>query len=193
MKWVVLAIVLFIAGSTLVNLYFRKPGRGHQPYEEARRRVTAARLQKAGWERLPVDTRRPAEPPPPGGNASVSRGALGLGLDLEACFTERPPLLASIDRVSAPVAVARGADYAAYFTASLSDQRMQLGEIQLFRSGNDLVLVPRVEPLPGPRLLSRWRDTTYCTSFPTQALPPGRYRVRVVANGPAAVWSLTVK
>jgi hypothetical protein len=193
MKWVVAAIAVFIAGYTLINLYYRKPGSGHRPYEEAGRRFTAAKLQQAGWERLPVETRRPVEKAPAGDAAAVTRGALGLGLDLGACFAEPPPLLASIDRVAAPAAVARGADYTAYFTGRVPDQQLQLAEIQLYRHDHELVLVPNVEHLPGQQLLSRWPDADYCASFSTQGLPPGRYEVRVVARGPAAVWSLIVK
>jgi len=193
MAWVVAAIAVFVVGYTLINLFYRKPGGGHRPYEENARKVTAARLQQAGWERLPVDTRRPVEKPPAEGSAPVTRGGLGLGLDLDPCFTERPTLLASIDQVTAPATVARGADYAAYFTGSVPDLQFQLGDMQLFRHGEELVLVPNLEHLPGPQLLSRWRDANYCARFSTQTLAPGRYRVRVVASGPAAVWTLTVK
>jgi len=192
MKWVAVTIGVFIVGYTLVNLFYRKAGRGHLPYEEASRRVTVARLQQAGWERMPVATRRPVEKAT-SADASVSRGGFGLGLELDACFAERPPLLASIDNVAAPAVVARGADYTAYITGSVPDLQLELGEIQLFRHGNELVLVPVVEHLPGQQLLSRWRDSSYCASFSTQALPPGRYQVRVVANGPAAIWSMTVQ
>ena len=192
MKWVVLAIVVFVIVSTAIELRYRKTGPGHLPAEEARRRATAARLQEAGWEKLPVATRRPVEKPP-AGEAAVNRGALGLGLGLDACFAERPPLLASIDRVSAPAAVDRGADYTAYFTASVRDQQYQLDDVVLLHRGRELVLVPRVEHLPGRELLSRWPDASYCASFPTASLAPGRYEVRLVASGPAAVWTLNVR
>jgi hypothetical protein len=193
MKWVVLVIGVFIVGYTLVNLFYRKPGPGHLPYEESRHRVTAARLQQGGWERLPVEARRPVEKPSAADPAAISRGSFGLGLELDACFADRPLLLASIDNVAAPATVARGADYTAAFTASLPDQQLQVGEMQLFRHGDELVVVPNLEHLPGPQLLSRWRDANYSVSFSTQDLAPGRYKVRVVANGPAAEWTLTVK
>jgi hypothetical protein len=193
MKWVVAAIAVFVVGYTLVNVYYRKPGPGHLPYEETNRRITAARLQDAGWVRLPLETRRPVEKPPAASAAAVSRGALGLGLELDACFTEKPRLLASIDSVAAPSEVAHGADYTVYFTGRLADQQWQLGELQLFQHDNVLVLVPNLEHLPGTQLLSRWNDANYCASFSTQSLPPGRYTMRIVANGPAVAWTMTVR
>ena len=50
-----------------------------------------------------------------------------------------------------------------------------------------------IEPLPGKALMNRWSDSTYCVNFSTAQLPPGRYSVRLVAKGPAAAWSFTVR
>ena len=121
MKWIVAAIVLFVAGYTVVNLYFRKPGRPYRPYQDAQDRATTARLLAAGWQRLPVDSRRPIEKPASANTpAAVTRDEAGLGPDLAAKFAEQPKLLATIDRVVAPAAVAHGADYTAYFTTTLT-------------------------------------------------------------------------
>ena len=194
MKWIVVAILAFVVVYTLVNLYFRKPGRAYRPYQDAQDRATTARLLAAGWQKIPVDTRRPVEKPTADDTpAAVTREAAGLGADLEAKFAEKPRLLATIDRVVAPATVTHGGEYGAYFTASLVDLKAQVGDLTLFRRGNELVLIPSTEPLPGQELKSRWNDSTYWVSFSTAGLPPGRYQVRVVARGPAAAWSFTVK
>jgi hypothetical protein len=194
MKWVVLAILVFVVGYTLVNVYFRKPGRGFRPYEDMNNRATTARLLAAGWQKLPVDVRRPAEKPAVDDiPAAVSRAAIGLGADLEDKFAEKPKLLASIDRVVAPAAVEHGGAYNTYFTATLPTQKALVGELTLFRRGNELVLIPSTEPLPGRELMSRWDDSTYHVSISTANLPAGRYQMRIVAKGPAAAWSFTVK
>lgn len=194
MKWVVAAIVAFVAVYTLVNLYFRKPGQGYRPYQDAQDRATTARLLAAGWSKLPVEERRPAEKPAVDDvPAAVTRAAVGLGLDLETKFAEPPKLLASIDRVVAPAAVTRGGTYYAYFTASLPTQKAQVGGLALFRKGTELVLIPSTEPLPGKELMSRWDDATYCVGISTAGLPTGRYRMRIVSRGPAAAWSFDVK
>ena len=194
MKWIVVAIVAFVVVYTLVNFYFRKPGRAYRPYQDAQDRATTARLLAAGWQKIPVDTRRPVEKPVAEATpAAVTREAAGLGPDLEAKFAEKPRLLATIDRVVAPAAVEHGGSYDAYFTASLVDLKAQVGDLTLFRRGNELVLIPSIEPLPGKELKSRWNDSTYWVSFSTANLPPGRYQMRLVAQGPAAAWSFTVK
>jgi hypothetical protein len=193
MKWVVLAIVVFMAGYTVVNLLYRKPGRAYRPYQDAQDRATTARLLNAGWHKMPVDFSRPAEKPAVDNPAGINSAAVGLGPDLAPNFAEAPKLLATIDRVFAPGSVARGEPYSAFFTASLTNQKGQLGEIALYHKGNEFVLVPSSEPLPGKDLMSRWNDSTYCVTFPTTDLAPGRYQVRLVANGPAATWNFTVK
>jgi hypothetical protein len=194
MKWVLLAILVFVVGYTLVNLYFRKPGRGFRPYEDMNSRATTARLLAAGWQMMPVDARRPVEKPSIDDTpAAITRAAIGLGADLDDKFAEKPKLLASIDRVVAPAAVPHGRDYSAYFTATLPTQKAQIGALALFRKGNELVLIPSTEPLPGKALMSRWDDSTYHVSVSTANLPAGRYSMRIVSKGPAAVWSFTVK
>jgi len=193
MKWIVAAIVLFVVGYTAVNFWFRKPGKAYRPYQDAQDRATVARLLAAGWHKIPVDTRRPVEKPATDDAAAITRDFPGLGSDLTDKFAEPPKLLATIDRVVAPVTVAAGADYSLYFTASLTDLKAQAGELSLYRHGNELVLIPTVENLPGPGLMSRWNDSTYSATFSTAQLPPGRYTARIVARGPAATWSFTVK
>ena len=194
MKWIVAVIIVFIVGYTVVNVYFRKPGPGYRPYQDAQDRATTARLLAAGWQKVTVDARRPAERPVTDDTpAAVTRDFPGLGADLESKFATKPKLLASIDKVVSPTTVAKGHNYAAYFTASLADLKEQVGELALYRKGNELVLIPATEPLPGKDLKSRWNDSTYWVSFPTTNLPTGRYQMRIVAKGPALMWSFTVK
>jgi hypothetical protein len=193
MRWVVLVIVVFIGGYTFIELRYRKQNASHEPYAEAKQRAALAHLHDAGWEKMPLAARRPAEKPPAGPNAPVAHGAVGLGLDLAGAFPERPALLLSIDSVAAPVGVAHGEDYTAYFTASVPDQQFQLGGMQLYRHGQDLVLIPSLEKLPSGGVLSRWADANYAFTFPTENLAAGTYHVRVVARGPAAVWTFVVK
>ena len=196
MKWIVVIIVVFIAGYTWVNLRYRKPGRGFRPYEDMNNRATTVRLLQGGWSRIPVTTRRPADKPAgdeaPANAANISRGSVGLGIELDNAFAEKPKLPASIDRVVAPASVTHGTDYAAYFTVGFADNSALLGDIVLYRKGNLLVLIPTLEPVPG-KLLVRWKDGAYWVNFPTQSLPPGQYQVKLLAQGPAATWNVTVR
>jgi hypothetical protein len=194
MKWVVAVILVFIVGYTLVNIFFRKTGQPHRPYEDMNNRVTNRRLLDAGWQRIALQTRRPEENPAGlGALAGVRRGASGLGAEFAQAFAAKPALPASIDKVSAPAAIAQGVDCTVYFTASLGDQKKQLGDITLYRRGHELVFLAELEALPGGKLLSRWNDSDHWLSFPTLDLPPGRYTARLLADGPAALWEFEVR
>ncbi|MEJ1972074.1 MAG: hypothetical protein WDM96_06255 [Lacunisphaera sp.] len=194
MKWIVLAIVLFIAVYTTVEFFYRKKGPAYRPYQDAQDRATTARLLAAGWQKVQLETRRPIEKPAlDGAAATISHELAGLGPDLESKFAEKPKLIATIDSVAAPASVVRGQDCTVYFTASLSRLKDQVGDLTLYRHDHELVLIPSIENLPGKDLMSRWNDSTYCVSFSTANLPPGRYTMRVVAMAPAATWTFDVR
>ncbi len=192
MKWVVLAIVVFIVVYTFVELRYRKTAKPHEPAAEMHEREAAARLQQAGWVKLPVEVRRPVEPAPMS-LAAIKHAGGGLGADLDSCFPEKPRLFKSIDEVSSPAFVRHGTDCVVYFTASMSDIIFQLGEVNLFQRGQDLMLVPTLDHLPGKSLFSRWDDARYAASFSTGTLPPGRYQVHLLASGRAAMWEIDVR
>jgi hypothetical protein len=102
-------------------------------------------------------------------------------------------LLASIDRVTAPTHVRRGAEYQVHFTASLADQHLQVGRVEALLRGNEVVLIPALERLPGKDLLSRWKDADYLATLRTDRLAPGRYIARLVAAGQTMEWTFTVE
>jgi hypothetical protein len=194
MKWIVLAIVIFMVGYTLVNVYFRKKDPGYRPYQDAQDRATTARLLAAGWHKIPLETRRPIEKPDADdASAKIKREIAGLGPDLESKFAEKPKLVATIDKAAAPASVAHGLDYSIYFTVGIPSQKAQVGDLSLYQRGNELVLIPSLENLPGKALMTRWDDSNYCVTFSTANLPAGHYTVRIVALAPAAAWSFDVR
>ena len=194
MKWIVLAIVIFMVGYTLVNVYFRKKDPGYRPYQDAQDRATTARLLAAGWHKIPLEIRRPVEKPD-GSDASarIKREIAGLGPDLESKFAEKPKLVTTIDKAAAPASVAHGLDYSIYFTVGIPSHKAQVGDLSLYQRGNELVLIPSLENLPGKELMTRWDDSNYCVTFSTANLPAGHYTVRIVALAPAAAWSFDVR
>src|SRR3954469_20232072 len=185
MKWIVIPIVIFVAVYTIINIVYRKKGPAYRPYQDAQNRATTARLVAAGWQKIAVDTRRPAEKPDIAQPAATHRDYLGVGPDLDSKFAEKPRLLATIDHVAAPSSVVQGMNYTLYFTASLGELTEQLGDMALYRKANQLVLIPTIESLPGKELMSRWNDSNYWISFSTAGLPTGEYEMRIVAQGPA--------
>ena len=194
MKWIIVAIVIFVVGYTAVNFFYRKKGPAYRPYQDAQDRATTARLLAGGWHKIPIETRRPMEKPDlDGATATISHEIAGLGPDLEAKFAEKPRLLSSIDRVTAPASVAHGATCEVYFTATISKLNAQVGDLALYQHDHELVLVPSIENLPGKALLSRWNDSTYYVSFSTANLAPGKYTMRIAAMAPAATWKFEVR
>ena len=194
MKWIVLSIVLFMVGYTLVNVYFRKQGPGYRPYQDAQDRATTARLLAAGWKKIPLETRRPIEKPDAAdATATIKHEIAGLGPDHESKFAEKPRLVTTIDRAAAPASVAHGGDYTIYFTVGIPSQKAQVGDLSLYHRDHELVLIPSLENLPGKDLMTRWDDSNYCATFSTANLPAGHYTVRIVALAPAATWSFDVR
>lgn len=194
MKWVVLVIVISVGLYTFLTLRYRKPGPAHKPYQEAQDRALSARLQEAGWSRVPVTLRRPAESPAGASTpAAVTRDQPGLGPDLAKILPAPAYQLASADRVVAPAEIAHGAEYTATFTGNLVDLHQHVAGMTLYRRGETIVLIPDLERIGEPGLLSRWNDGQYELAFPTHALAPGRYRVRLCVRGAAPTWSFTVR
>jgi hypothetical protein len=194
MKWIILAILVFVVGYTAVNFFYRKKGPAYRPYQDAQDRATTARLLAGGWHKIPIETRRPMEKPGfDGATAAISHQIAGLGPDLESKFAEKPRLVSTIDRVTAPAVVARGSACEVYFTASISKLNAQVGDLDLYQHDRELVLIPSLENLPGKALLSRWNDSTYYISFSTADLAPGKYTMRIAAMAPAATWTFEIR
>ena len=63
LRWVVVAIVLFIGVYTFLRLHYGKRGKPFEPYHDLGERAAAQRLAGLGYQRIPVDLERPAEPP----------------------------------------------------------------------------------------------------------------------------------
>jgi hypothetical protein len=99
MRWVVLAIVLFIPLYTYLTLHFRRKDPAFVPYQDMRDRADVIRLLNAGYQRVTVDASRPAESIGPGDPASPAPG--GLPPELAKTLIESPLLPQSIDSVSA--------------------------------------------------------------------------------------------
>ena len=194
MKWIVLAIVLFMVLYTVVNVYFRKKDPGYRPYQDAQDRATTARLLAAGWHKVQLETRRPVEKPDAAeATATIKREIAGLGPDLESKFAEKPKLVATIAHAAAPASVKHGGDYTIYFTVGVPSQKAQVGDLILYQRDHELVLIPSLENLPGKELMTRWDDANYCATFSTANLPAGHYTARIVSLAPAATWNFDVR
>lgn len=197
MKWVVLSIVLFIAGYTIVMFLYRKPGPAYRPYQDATNRATVSRLLAAGFQRGSLAAERPADPSTSKilegrSPAAISAAPGGLDPDLEFALAEKPMLAEAIRQVTAAGASYYSAPYRVLFTASLKDHKRVISGGQFFKKEDQLFLLPEFEPIRG-ELLARTKETTAVLTIPAGTLKPGVYQTTLVAEKGSRCWRLTVK
>ena len=196
LRWVVLAIVLFIGAYTFLRLHYGKRGKPFEPYHDLGERTTTRRLVDLGFQRIPVDLERPAEPLAAAKLAPVTAeiiGALGgLPAELAGAFATKPALPAVIAGVTAPRETAGAATYALQFTCVQPDYRTQIDTVLLFRKDRQLFLLPSFEAVPG-KLLARSKESVILARFSTQGFAPGRYSVTLCGGHSSKSWGFTVK
>jgi hypothetical protein len=96
MKWIVLTIVLVVVPYTSLTLRYRKPGPAFRPYQDMEDRANVMRLLAAGYQRITLSARRPADPLPPAAAAVVTPAAGGLPAGLRSTLVQQPLLPAEI-------------------------------------------------------------------------------------------------
>lgn len=196
MKWIAIAIVLFVISYTFISLYFRKPGPAHRPYQEARDRATVQRLESAGYQRAAAESEVPADgrssahaPKPP--FAEVKPWFGGLSKELGEVLIDKPQLPLELSHVSAPAALLSNETYVIDFTCLLPDKSTSFAQTFLYVKDQELALVSSFEPI-GSELQSRDRDCTVRVRIPPGTLKAGEYRLTLVGARGSQQWSLQV-
>jgi hypothetical protein len=192
MKWIVLAIVLTVVPYTVLTLRYRKPGPAFAPYEDMKNRTNVARLLAAGYQRIPLAARRPADGTPTAGGAAVTTSAGGLPSDLKSTLVEAILLPADILGVTAAPVANTLQDYSILLTCTLPNDQQQLGGADLYVRGDRLVLAPTFEPIAG-NLQTRSRQAAVLLTIPAGTLKPGRYQTTLVAERASRSWPLEVR
>jgi hypothetical protein len=190
MRWIVLAIVVFIPIYTYLTLHFRRPGPAFAPYGDMRDRADVIRLLKAGYQRVAIDASRPAESPPESGATSPAPG--GLPSELKATLVESPLLPLGIDSASAAPTAVSGIDYPIALTYTIADNKRQLSGAHLYEREGEIVIVADFERLGGG-LMARTRDGTALLDVPPGSLKPGTYHVTLVGEQSSRSWTLRVR
>jgi hypothetical protein len=191
MKWVVLAIVLFIVPYTFLTLHYRKPGPDYRPYEDIKDRANTIRLLSSGYQRITVGVLRPAEPVRPAATAVVTPAPGGLPANLADTLIDQPLLPVSIDHVLTPAESGSVQQYRIQFTCTVRDNSEQPVGGQLYLREGELVVVPLFEKLAGG-LLARSRESTILLTVPAGAIKPGRYEVTLIGAQTSRRWTLQV-
>jgi hypothetical protein len=195
LRWVVLAVVVFIAGYTFLRLHYAKRGRPYEPYENGRAATPSARLVALGYRMIPVQIERPTEPLPGARvtplRAEVVNALGGLPAEMAGNLAVPVDLPAFVTSVTAP-RVAGADPYTLQFSCAQTDYRTQIRDVFLYRKDRRLFILPSFEKMIG-QLLARSRECVVLASFPTQSLAPGLYTVTLCGDRTSMSWSFVVK
>jgi hypothetical protein len=191
MRWIVLAIALFVPAYTWLTLYYRRPGPAFRPYQDMRDRADVVRLLKAGYRRVSIDASRPAEAAG-GAGLATSPAPGGLPEELRTTLVESPLLPLEIDSVSAAPTAVSGIDYQIGLTYTLPDNKRQLSGGHLYERAGEIIIVADFERLDGG-LLARTREGSALLTVPPGSLKPGMYKVVLVGEGASRSWTLRVR
>jgi hypothetical protein len=192
MKWIVVAIILFIPLYTYLTVHFRRSGPVYEPYAEARDRATVERLLAAGYRRVTLTATRPTEPLRTPEPARIVAAPGGLPDDLATALVAPPLPPLGVVHIAAARETGTAQPYIVDFTAALPDEKEALLDAQIYVREGRLVLVPNFERVPGS-LLVRSPETEVRLTVPAGVLPPGSYRVTLVAKRESQTWLLSVK
>ncbi|MFA5263403.1 MAG: hypothetical protein WC378_06220 [Opitutaceae bacterium] len=197
MKWVILAIALFIIGYTVVMVFYRKPGKAYRPYQDSTDRATVARLLSSGYQRASLIVDRPADPSrelaiPLGGMARTKSAPGGFPGNLDAAMIEKPLLADSYSNVAAPSSAQGAQPYRILLTANLPDNKRMIAGAVLFRRGKELSVVPVFERISGS-LQARWRETSVLVTVPADTLPAGKYELTLIGGKSSQSWLLDLR
>ncbi len=196
MKWIALAILLFIATYTFITLQFRKSGPAYQPYKDTKDRATVQRLKDAGYTRITASVASPADPqraaaslPKPLATTQAFFG--GLPAELKETLIDKPTLPEIFSNVAAPATATVLLPYVFQFTCTLPDKKTTFSDAQVYIKDNELAIVASFENLDGA-LLSRSRESTVRVTIPGGTLEPGEYRVTLIGAQGSCRWTLQV-
>jgi hypothetical protein len=192
MKWIVVAILVFIPIYTYLTVHYRRPEPVYEPYAEARSRATVERLLAAGFRCVTLAATRPTESLRTPVPAQIGAAPGGLPADLALALVAAPLPPASVTHVTAAREASVTRPYLVDFTAALPDEKEELLDAQIYVREGRLVLVPNFERVPGG-LLVRSPETEVRLTVPAGVLPPGRYLVTLVATRKSRTWALSVK
>lgn len=190
MKWIIAAILVFIAGYTYLTLHYRKPGKPYQPYDDMRTRANTGKLLAAGYQRVELTAVTPSEGAAPANNTLPAPG--GLPEALRAPLVIVPLLPTDIAEAQAAKATAAQSPYLIRFRCLTADDKHQFAGAELYVHGDEITVTPRFDRLTGG-LQSRSRDHRVVLTVPPGTLKPGTYHVTLVGEQSSRAWMLEVR
>jgi len=197
MKWIVFAILTFMAGYTFITLNYRKPGRASEPYQNAKDRETVTRLRQAGYVRVPATSERPADPRHTRATVTTARAEIkdapgGLPPELDETLIDKPKLPEMLADVIAPAAASPMLPYFLQYTCLLPDHKKLLGETRVYVKDKHIAIVTDFEGLDG-ELLARTKESTVLLTVPASVFKSGEtFELTLIGAKSSKQWSVQV-
>jgi len=197
MKWVVVAILVFVVGYTVVMLLYRKPDKPYRPYQDSADRATTLKLLKSGYQRITIQAQslgigETLDVVHGGEKAALKAHSGGLEAELAASLATKPLLPDSYLSASAAASVSSAKEYLIRAEAKLPDNNRIISSAFLFRKGTDAYLVPVFEA-PSGKLQARFRETTLLLTLPAGSLPAGTHNLTLVGSKRSLTWQILVR
>jgi hypothetical protein len=197
LRWIVVAILVFIVPYTVITLKYRKPGRAFEPYADMKEQANVNRLLEAGYRRLNLTAERPAVPYPAatltgGKSAKTTPGSGGLPSPLSKTLVEAPRLPGGYRDLVAPAQINQLLPAKIQFVCKLDSDQEQLGGAEVFLRDTSVIIVPAFETISGG-LHSRSRESVVLLTLPAGLLPPGPHAVTLVGARESLSWTMEVR
>jgi hypothetical protein len=196
MKWVVVAIFAMIVPYTWLTLAYRKPEKEFEPYHDMKDQASVIKLLDAGFQRMEAETDRPADPQR--SQAAISATALvtdapgGVPAFLANALLDAPLLSPGFRQVAAPREASALQPYRIFFTCELPDGKLQPKGAEVYLRGNNLVIVPQFETIPG-ELFARGSESAVVVTVPAPIMKAGSRTVTLAGEKRSKQWQLEVK
>jgi hypothetical protein len=192
MKWIVLAMILFIVPYTYLTLHYRKPGRGYEPYEDAKEKTLIAR---AGFRRVSLPAAQAASPrtgDAAGPFAAISASPGGLPGELRTFLIDPPLIPAAIGAVSAPATFDSSKPYSIRYACAATDLHQVLSGARLYIKGNQAYLITDFDRLTDG-LSTRTERGTIEVEIQPGTFDPGKYRLTLIGQTASRTWQIEVR
>ena len=191
MKWISLAIILFMAGYTLVTLQYRKPNKAYEPYNDMKERGQTRNLLSAGYQRIPVRVDRPNNPERHESTVVVKTIAGDIPHTLRESLFDQPVMADSYYQLNAGVHANTLMPYVLSVQSVKMDVKHQISAAFVYVRGDRIFIVPEIKKLEGG-ILSRRPDNTMRLIIPGGAFRPGNYQVTLAGAKFSLSWPLQV-
>lgn len=196
LRWIVLAILLFIVPYTFITLKYRKTGKAFEPYADMKAQANVNRLLDAGYRRLSLTAERPATPYSAakltgGKPARTTPAPGGLPAPLSETLVEKPRLPSAYSELVAPAEINTLLPSQIQFVCKVASDHEQLGGAEVFVRDTSVVIVPSFETISGD-LRTRTRESVVLLTLPAGVLPAGPHDVTLAGEHESLKWSLKV-